>query len=89
MNIFQREPVDLVILILKVIIIICGQYLAYLLEFGAVFFIIATLYLIWNNLGDESKRDKSTLSAYSVFNPKQKQIQGTVTTDKLLNHKLF
>lgn len=82
------DPVDLAILALKVSILILGQYLAYLVEFGAVYFVIAAMYIIWCNLSDD-KRDKSELSAYSVFNPKQKQIQGTVTTDKLLKPHLF
>ena len=84
----QRDPVDLIILILKIVIFIIGQYLAYILEFGAVFFVLAALFVIWCNLGD-SRNSKTKLSAYSVFNPNQQRIEGTVTPDKLLHPKIF
>lgn len=50
------------------------------LEFGAVYFVISSLVIIYLNTG---KRKSSTLSAYSVFNPNVERIQGTITPEQL------
>ncbi|CAF3014045.1 unnamed protein product [Rotaria sp. Silwood2] len=49
------------------------------LEFGAVYFIISLIYLMWSNLG--SRRRRNQLSAYSVFNPNFEKIQGTFSAE--------
>lgn len=51
------------------------------LEFGAVFFVISGLYLIWTNLRSGPKK-KGELSAYSVFNPNFETIEGTLTAEQ-------
>lgn len=45
------------------------------LEFGAIYFIISLLYLIWTSMN--SRRRRNQLSAYSVFNKNFEKIQGT------------
>ena len=45
------------------------------LEFGAIYFIVSLLYLMWYSL--DSRRRRNELSAYSVFNPNFEKIQGT------------
>lgn len=57
------------------------------LEFGAIYFIISLLYIMWSTLGSHRRRDQ--LSAYSVFNPNFEKIQGTFTAedyDRQLRH---
>ncbi|CAF1423439.1 unnamed protein product [Rotaria sp. Silwood1] len=49
------------------------------LEFGAIYFIISLLYLMWSSLG--SRRRRNQLSAYSVFNPNFEKIQGTFSAE--------
>ena len=46
------------------------------IEFGAVYFAISLLYLMWYSLGRRRRR-QNELSAYSVFNPNFEKIQGT------------
>lgn len=48
------------------------------IEFGAVYFIVSSLLIIYLNTG---KRQKSKLSAYSVFNPNLERLDGTFTAD--------
>jgi len=45
------------------------------LEFGAIYFIVSLLYLMWYSL--DRRRRRNELSAYSVFNPNFEKIQGT------------
>ena len=57
------------------------------LEFGAIYFIISVLYLMWSSL--DSRRRRNQLSAYSVFNPNFEKIQGTFSAedyDRQLRH---
>lgn len=49
------------------------------LEFGAIYFIISLLYLMWRSLG--ARRRRNELSAYSVFNPNFEKIQGTFSAE--------
>jgi len=49
------------------------------LEFGAVYFIISLLYIMWYSLG--SRRRRNELSAYSVFNPNFEKIPGTFSAE--------
>ncbi|CAM4836738.1 unnamed protein product [Rotaria magnacalcarata] len=49
------------------------------LEFGAIYFIISLLYVMWSNLG--RRRGRNQLSAYSVFNPNFEKIQGTFSAE--------
>lgn len=46
-------------------------------EFGAVYFILSTLIFIWLNTRSRPKKP-GELSAYSVFNPDCKAIEGTI-----------
>lgn len=84
----DRKPIqcfdkrDWPILLLKVGIYVVGQILAIILEFGAVFFSISLLIFICTNLRNR-KRRKGEMSAYSVFNPGCKPIEGTVNADQL------
>lgn len=52
------------------------------LEFGAVYFVISLLIIIYLNT-NVGKRHKKLLSAYSVFNPNVERIQGTITPEQL------
>lgn len=83
-----RSRIEWAIIILKILIYIIGQTVAYLIEFGAVFFCLSLLYLIWCTL-DDRKRAKNELSAYSVFNPNFEEIDGTVTADQLKKQITF
>ena len=47
-------------------------------NFGAVFFMLTIIALIFLNLG---KRKPGTLSAYSVFNPNQERIIGSMSSN--------
>ena len=73
---------DWTIFLLKISIYVVGQVLSIMIEFGAVFFVISLLYLIWSSL-DDRKRAKNEPSAYSVFNPGFKEIRGTVNAKQL------
>jgi Mg2+/citrate symporter len=48
------------------------------IEFGVVYLIVSLLIIIYLNTG---QRNKSKLSAYSVFNPNLKRIEGTLTAE--------
>ncbi|CAF1444710.1 unnamed protein product [Adineta steineri] len=50
------------------------------IEFGAVYFIISLLYIIWSSLSAHRRRSNE-LSAYSVFNPNCEKIQGTFSAE--------
>ena len=53
-------------------------------EFGAVYFVVSLLVIIYFNTG-KRKRKSGQLSAYSVFNPNVERIHGTVTAEQLQN----
>jgi len=61
------------------------QFVAWYLEFGAVFFVLGLLYFIFTNLSDR-KRKPEELSAYSVFNPNCQRIDGTVDASEMINN---
>ncbi|KAK8732299.1 hypothetical protein OTU49_007015, partial [Cherax quadricarinatus] len=52
-----------------------------LIEFGAVFFIFSAFIFIWFTLRSEPKK-KGEVSAYSVFNPDCKAIDGSYTAEQ-------
>ncbi|CAF0796033.1 unnamed protein product [Didymodactylos carnosus] len=89
----QEEPLEshdsnssIVVMLLKIVLWLTLFIIFIRLEFGAVYFIISFLYIIWMNLG---RRDRSKLSAYSVFNPNFEKIGGTFSGedyDKQLRH---
>lgn len=83
-----RSRIEYLILMLKILIYIIAQTVAYLIEFGAVFFCVSMLVLIWYTL-DDRKRERKELSAYSVFNPNFEAIDGTVTADQLKKQLTF
>jgi len=87
-NLFDCKPYDLLLLSLKVLIYITCQTIAYLVQFGAVFFAISVLVFICTNLSTKSKT-KGQLSAYSVFNPNCQPIHGTVSAKDLENQLTF
>ena len=84
----SRHHIDIAIVVVKLLIYLMGQAIAYLMEFGAVFFCISILYLIWSSL-DDRRRRRNELSAYSVFNPNCEAIDGTVTADQLKKQLTF
>lgn len=47
------------------------------IEFGAIYFIISLLYVIWTSMSSHRRRRTHQLSAYSVFNKNFEKIQGT------------
>ncbi|CAK9808827.1 SAYSvFN domain-containing protein 1 [Anthophora plagiata] len=53
-------------------------------EFGAVYFILSTLIFIWLNTRSKPKKP-GELSAYSVFNPECKAIEGTLDASQFEN----
>ncbi|KAL8600041.1 hypothetical protein ACOMHN_039274 [Nucella lapillus] len=52
------------------------------LQFGAVFFVVSALVFVYFNTRTGRRRQKSTLSAYSVFNPNCERLQGTITAEQ-------
>lgn len=50
------------------------------IEFGAIYFIISLLYLIWTSMNSHRRRTNQ-LSAYSVFNKNFEKIQGTFSAE--------
>lgn len=50
-------------------------------EFGAVYFILSSLVLIWKNTRSGPKK-KGEVSAYSVFNPNCEAIDGTLKAEQ-------
>ena len=73
---------DWAIFVVKLLIYAVGQALACYIEFGAVFFSMSLLTLIWCSL-DDRKRSRNEMSAYSVFNDDCQAIEGSVTADQL------
>uniref|UniRef100_A0A1B6JF81 SAYSvFN domain-containing protein n=1 Tax=Homalodisca liturata TaxID=320908 RepID=A0A1B6JF81_9HEMI len=55
--------------------------LAIYLEFGAVYFVISLMYIIWTNTRTGPKR-RGEISAYSVFNPNCEAIDGTLKPEQ-------
>ncbi len=58
-----------------------GWLIAFKCEFGAVYFAIACIYLIFTNLGSGKKAGE--LSAYAAFNPNNYQLPGTFDADQI------
>lgn len=81
--------IDYLILIVKMMLYLLLQALAFMIQFGAVFFAFAALFFICTNLRNPKKRRKGELSAYSVFNPGCEPIHGTLDAEKLTNQLTF
>ncbi|XP_055328631.1 SAYSvFN domain-containing protein 1-like [Paramacrobiotus metropolitanus] len=62
---------------------LCGFLLAVRFGWGAVYFALSVLVLIWKGLSDSRKRKRGTLSAYSVFNRNCERIEGTIDAEQL------
>ena len=67
-------------IVLKILLWLILFVLFIQLEFGAVYFVISLLIIIYLNT---SKRKNGQISAYSVFNPNMERIQGN--SDLFLN----
>lgn len=52
--------------------------------FGAIYFILASLVVVYKNTRSSPKK-KEGLSAYSVFNPNCQRIDGTLTAEQFEN----
>lgn len=55
--------------------------LAVFMEFGAVYFVISMLYIIWTNTRTGPRR-RGEVSAYSVFNRNCEAIEGTLKPEQ-------
>lgn len=62
--------------------------LALRIEFGAIYFILSSFYLIWVNTRTKPKK-KGEVSAYSVFNPDCKSIDGTLKAEQFEREIMF
>ncbi|XP_033216966.1 SAYSvFN domain-containing protein 1 [Belonocnema kinseyi] len=62
--------------------------LALRLEFGAVYFILSSFYLIWANTRSGPKKE-GEISAYSVFNPDCQSIDGTLKAEQFEREIMF
>lgn len=62
--------------------------LALRLEFGAVYFILSSFYLIWANTRSGPKKE-GEMSAYSVFNPDCQSIDGTLKAEQFEREIMF
>ncbi|XP_048466217.1 SAYSvFN domain-containing protein 1 [Rhincodon typus] len=52
------------------------------LEFGLAFFVLSMFYWIYVGTRDPSKKKRGEVSAYSVFNPGCKAIEGSLTAEQ-------
>lgn len=68
-------------LILKILLWVILWALFVEIGFGAVFFIVSSLIIIYRTMKSGS-RDHSQLSAYSVFNPNFERLEGTFTAEQ-------
>ncbi|XP_064599673.1 SAYSvFN domain-containing protein 1-like [Liolophura sinensis] len=68
-------------LILKILLWVILWALFVEIGFGAVFFIVSSLIIIYRTMNSGS-RDRSQLSAYSVFNPNFERLEGTFTAEQ-------
>ncbi|CAF0964269.1 unnamed protein product [Adineta ricciae] len=83
-----EEKVTWQIILLKFFVWLTLFVIFIRLEFGAIYFILSLLYLIWTNLSSHRRR-ADQLSAYSVFNPNFEKLQGTFSAedyDRQLRH---
>ena len=67
--------------ILKILLWLVLWALFIKLEFGAVFFVVSLLYIVWTSMRSGPKTDDKP-SAYSVFNPNCERLDGTFTTEQ-------
>lgn len=82
----KRSP-----LIVKVTYLLCFLLWATLyvislhMQFGAVYFVVSSLVLIWLNTRTGPKKS-GEISAYSVFNPNCESIDGTFKAEDIDRH---
>ncbi|RZF42500.1 hypothetical protein LSTR_LSTR004419 [Laodelphax striatellus] len=57
-------------------------------EFGAVYFVISLMVILWKNTRTGPKK-AGELSAYSVFNPNCEAIEGTLDAEQLQKELLY
>lgn len=69
---------------LKVLLWLVLWGLAIEFGFGAIYFILASLVVIYKNTRSSPKK-KDELSAYSVFNPDCQRLDGTLTAEQFEN----
>jgi hypothetical protein len=70
-----------VLIFLSVLIWTVLWYMFIQLQFGAVYFAVSLLIIMYYSMRTE--RDSNHLSAYSVFNPNCERIDGTFTAEQL------
>jgi hypothetical protein len=68
---------------------LCGFSLAVRFGWGAVFFCLSVLLLIWKSLADSRRKKQGAPSAYSVFNPNCEAIEGTLDAEQLQRQMFF
>ena len=74
----ENVPVISNVYFLYFLLWLIGYLLFLEFEFGIVYLTSSIIGVIFCNLG---KREKGTLSAYSVFNPNFERLEGTFTSD--------
>lgn len=79
---------DIFSMICKILFYLVLQTIAFLHEFGAVFFALSLLIFICTNLSDRPRMEGEP-SAYSVFNDNFEPIEGTVDAATLQNQLFF
>lgn len=67
----------------------CGFILAIRFQWGAVYFALSVLLVIWKGLSDSRQRKRGAPSAYSVFNPNCERIEGTLDAEQLQRQMFF
>ena len=83
---YSWNQTDIVKIFLKIILYFICLIIFIKLEFGLVYFIVSSILIIYFNTSNQ--KNKSGLSAYSVFNPNIERIQGTVTSEQLQKNML-
>ncbi|XP_074656637.1 SAYSvFN domain-containing protein 1-like isoform X2 [Tubulanus polymorphus] len=68
-------------LILKTLLWLMLWLLFISLEFGAVYFVVSSLFVIYRTMRTKP-RSPGELSAYSVFNPNCERLEGTFTAEQ-------
>ena len=62
---------------------LCGYILAIRFGWGAVYFSLSVLLVIWKSLSRSRRRKRGERSAYSVFNENCERIEGTLDAEQL------
>ncbi|XP_067915838.1 SAYSvFN domain-containing protein 1 [Heterodontus francisci] len=85
---FVTQPVEsdhsvfTIVTILKFLLwlVLLGLFIE--LEFGLAYFVLSMFYWIYIGTRDPSKKKQGEISAYSVFNPGCKAIEGSLTAEQ-------